>query len=79
MSKNTARPFDIAWARSTVEQCKAAGVACFVKQLGAKPEWNDPEPELSEPPYWMPIKLLDRAGADPSEWPADLRVQEWPI
>lgn len=29
-----ARPFDIAWARSVVEQCRAAGVACFVKQLG---------------------------------------------
>lgn len=37
-----ARPFDIAWARKTVEQCKAAGVACFVKQLGAKP-WNSKE------------------------------------
>jgi protein gp37 len=32
-----ARPFDIAWARQTVEQCKAAGVACFVKQLGSHP------------------------------------------
>src|SRR5690606_1555759 len=32
-----ARPFDLAWARSLVEQCKAAGVACFVKQLGARP------------------------------------------
>jgi protein gp37 len=30
-----ARPFDVAWARSTIKQCKAAGVACFVKQLGA--------------------------------------------
>jgi protein gp37 len=32
-----ARPFDLAWGRSIVQQCKAAGVACFVKQLGAKP------------------------------------------
>lgn len=32
-----ARPFDIEWARSTVRQCRAAGVPCFVKQLGAKP------------------------------------------
>lgn len=31
-----ARPFDIAWARSVVEQCGAAGVPAFVKQLGAK-------------------------------------------
>jgi protein gp37 len=28
------RPFDLAWARSIVQQCRAAGVACFVKQLG---------------------------------------------
>lgn len=32
-----ARPFNIAWARSIIEQCKAAGVPVFVKQLGAKP------------------------------------------
>lgn len=32
-----ARPFDIQWARNTIQQCGAAGVACFVKQLGAKP------------------------------------------
>jgi protein gp37 len=32
-----ARPFDVAWARSTVAQCKSAGVAVFVKQLGAQP------------------------------------------
>src|SRR5690606_30732974 len=30
-----ARPFDLAWAHSTVEACRAAGVPCFVKQLGA--------------------------------------------
>lgn len=30
-----ARPFDIGWARDTVAQCKAAGVACFVKQGGS--------------------------------------------
>ena len=28
------RPFDPDWARSTVAQCRKAGVACFVKQLG---------------------------------------------
>jgi hypothetical protein len=28
---------DLAWVRSIVAQCKAAGVACFVKQLGARP------------------------------------------
>ena len=74
-----ARPFDLAWARSTVAQCKAAGVPVLVKQLGSSPEWNDPDPENSEPPYWMAVNLKDRAGADPAEWPEDLRVQEFPI
>jgi len=36
-SGHGARPFNIAWARSIVAQCEAAGVPCFVKQLGAVP------------------------------------------
>lgn len=58
-----ARPFDIAWARSIRDQCKSAGVACFVKQLGAKP---------------IGAKLQDAKGGDPTEWPEDLRVREIP-
>ncbi|MCC6672148.1 MAG: DUF5131 family protein [Planctomycetes bacterium] len=30
-----ARPCDVEWIRSVVQQCKAAGTPCFVKQLGA--------------------------------------------
>lgn len=30
-----ARPFDIGWARSIIDQCKVADVPVFVKQLGA--------------------------------------------
>ncbi len=29
-----ARPFDVTWARSTLAQCKAADVPCFMKQMG---------------------------------------------
>lgn len=60
-----ARPFDLAWARQIVAQCKAAGVACFVKQLGAKP---------------IGLKLRDRKGGDMAEeeWPEDLRVRQMP-
>jgi protein gp37 len=36
-----ARPFDLAWARSLVAQCRAASVACFVKQLGAVPVMDE--------------------------------------
>ena len=38
-----ARSFDVAWARSVIKQCDEAGVACFVKQLGAKP-WDSSIP-----------------------------------
>jgi protein gp37 len=61
-SGKAARPMQLAWARSIVAQCKAAGVACFVKQLGSATGFN----------------LHDRKGGDPSEWAADLRVREMP-
>jgi len=32
-----ARPFDIQWAVTTIDECKRAGVACFVKQIGTRP------------------------------------------
>ena len=69
-----ARPFDVAWARSVVAQCKAASVPCFVKQLGARPFDSTvvhlPPPEL--------IFMKSAKGGDPSEWSPDLRVREFP-
>lgn len=59
-----ARPFNINWARDVIGQCDAAGVPVFIKQLGS-----------SEVRH---MGLRDRAGADPAEWPEDLRVQEFP-
>jgi hypothetical protein len=66
-----------AWARSTAAQCKAAGVACFVKQMGSCPvETTRPEPgRIFTRPF---LGLTDRAGAYPSEWPEDLRIREYP-
>lgn len=74
-----ARPFDVAWARSTIEQCRAAGVKRFVKQVGAHP-WDGFGSLWGADPTMRSgvIRLSDRAGADPSEWPEDLRVQEFP-
>lgn len=70
-----ARPFDIAWARSTVEQCRAANVPVFVKQLGS----NRIEDGLSDRGHTPGLDhVTHRAGADPNEWPEDLRVQEFP-
>ncbi len=79
-SGSGARPFDLAWARSVVEQCRDAGTAVFVKQLGALPVEEGVDPGcvwLGRNPSSL-IRLRDRKGADVSEWPADLRVREWP-
>jgi protein gp37 len=35
-----ARPMRLEWARRIVEQCRAVGTACFVKQLGVEPRVN---------------------------------------
>ena len=64
-----ARPCNVGWIRSLVRQCQGAGVACFVKQLGAVP--------FQHP---LPVKweLKHRKGADMTEWPEDLRVRQFP-
>lgn len=73
-----ARPFNVEWARSTVRQCKAAGVACFVKQLGAMP-YDPCEPErLDLPARGVVLFLADKKGGDMAEWPEELRVREMP-
>lgn len=36
-SGSGARPCDLSWIRSIRDQCQAAGVPCFVKQLGSSP------------------------------------------
>jgi len=71
-----ARPFDVQWAYSVIEQCKAAGVPCFIKQLGAKPTET-----LKHMPHGTcnhPLNLKDKKGGNWSEWPGDLRVREYP-
>lgn len=82
-----ARPCDLAWIRSIKEQCQAAQVPVFVKQLGARPyvdhdldgvhryvEASDCGIDL--PGYVM--KLKDKKGGDMAEWPQDLRIREFP-
>jgi protein gp37 len=66
-----ARPFDVAWARSTIEQCRQAGVACFVKQLGKKPFGVSMTPDCQ-------YAICDAKGSNIAEWPPDLRVRQFP-
>jgi len=67
-----ARPCNVEWIRSIVRQCQAAGVPCFVKQLGANAQHSH-----GEPVGWPErTRLRDPKGGDPAEWPEDLRVRE---
>jgi protein gp37 len=86
-----ARPFDLAWARALRDQCEESGAAFFMKQLGARPiaTCEAESLRLGEagavrilPNSTLTVELSgsfrDRAGADPAEWPEDLRVREFP-
>ena len=88
-----ARPCDLEWIRSIVAQTKAAGVACFVKQLGAKPyrkchgctcTADEVRYATGGGPFGAAmacdsaLRLVARKGGDPEEWPEDLRVREFP-
>ncbi len=80
-----ARPCNIDWIRSIIRQCKTAGVPCFVKQLGSKPFMPGSGGERFDWPCGYVVKggntwldLRHPKGGDPTEWPEDLRVQEFP-
>lgn len=74
-----ARPCNVAWIRSIVQHCKAAGTACFVKQLGAHPyDQYTVNGGVFTDPMIGATRLKSRSGADPAEWPADLNVGECP-
>lgn len=59
-----ARPMDIEWAESILDQCYHAEVPVYFKQTGAV--------------LARELCLKDRTGADPHEWPGELQVQEFP-
>ena len=72
-SGHGARPCDVSWIRDIRDQCNAAGVPLFLKQLGAYPiiDTRYIEPGATR-------RLKDRKGGDPAEWSEDLRVREMP-
>lgn len=72
-SGSNARPCNTGWIESTIEQCKAAGVACFVKQFGSNPTFRSGQPIQDEFQVF-----INKNGAEPSEWPEWARVQEFP-
>lgn len=85
-----ARPFHSEHAWDLLLQCRKAGVAPFVKQLGANPvtsnanamEWPETtqfhEIEGGSEAAGASVALVDKKGGDMAEWPEELRVQEFP-
>ena len=78
-----ARPCSIGWIRDIVQQCGAASVRRFVKQLGGNPLGRGSDLQIrvsgrGSDEYRFPLELRDRKGGDVSEWPEDLRVREYP-
>jgi protein gp37 len=67
LRKADASPFDLAWARDLRRQCHKAKVAYFLKQLGTSPVDGGAD-----------LLLEDHHGGDWDEWPAELRVREFP-
>jgi protein gp37 len=73
-SGKNARRSEIVWHRSIINQCKAAGVACFMKQLGG----NLGDADLSECSRAVGKSMAHPKGGDIAEWCEDLRVREFP-
>lgn len=75
-----ARSFHLDWGRKVVQDCASAGVSCFVKQMGSSPVdrelipswWTGATDRLGAPRFQHP------KGADPAEWPEELRVRQFP-
>jgi protein gp37 len=70
-----ARPCHVGWIASLILQCKEAGVAVFLKQLGANVIGPHSDGVGLKLAIW---KLRHPKGGDPSEWPKDYRVREFP-
>lgn len=59
-----ARPLRVEWIDALAHAADAAGVALFVKQLGAR--WARAQ------------RASDAKGGEPADWPAHLRVRDFP-
>ncbi len=84
-----ARPMRLAWVRSLIAQCRAQGVAVFVKQMGrtAHMDRTDAVQGVALGGGWKAdfagaaegiVSFADRKGGDPLHWPEDLRIREMP-
>jgi protein gp37 len=82
------RVFELDWALNGIAQCRQYGAAPFMKQTGARVRvhrryclpfamhgsWRA---EATGSEYGI-ARPADSAGADPDEWPTEIRVREFP-
>jgi protein gp37 len=68
-----ARETDISALRSVVQQCQAATIPVFVKQMGRRAFSPPGEGSLKT---FLPC--FDARGGNPEDWPEDLRVRQFP-
>lgn len=93
-SGSGARSCDVAWIRAIVGQCRTAEVACFVKQLGSNhldervmdtvvfgefaAKLGLPHGERGPVLHRITYGKKRSKGNDPSVWPRELRVHQYP-
>ena len=66
-SGHNARPCAFDWIRSIINQCRAAAIPVYVKQLGT---------------FWAKESgsyHLDNKASNPEAWLPDLRIREFPV
>lgn len=73
-SGHGARQCQIEWIRDVIQQCRIAGVACFIKQLGALAIHNGNSGDAR-----AILNIKHKKGGDILEWPDDLRLRQFPI
>jgi len=82
-----ARPYHVEWGERIVEQCKEAGTAVFMKQVGRRPtvaaeswrKWRELGASLADADGGRNLVILsDGHGGDMAEWPEELRIREFP-
>lgn len=92
-TRTNTRPFAIEWARDLMQQCRAAGVPFFMKQLGTAPTWRghsgpgehwpaDTTKNDTGHGYFTIMPPVGKGSRykfhEPEHWPEDLRVQQFP-
>lgn len=74
-----ARRCHLEWMRSIIRQCRETDTPVFVKQLGRHPyTLICKTPDCSDDACRNYLDLKDPKGGDMDEWPADLRIRQFP-